>query len=611
MNPNMKKTFNPEEWVEPAAAQAPQHIQMQPVRTTDVTDDIEIVTRRIEAARLDITQGYSNWRDLGFALSDELGENGRDYFHRISRFYSGYSEKEADDQYDKCMRAHGHGITIKTFFQLAKENGISVSVPSKTSLPSHSSHGQSKLITATPSRNPQTEGSEGNGESEGEEDEKLPTFTAEIHDLLPGFFQEIIDRGENEQDADILLLGSIVCISACLPNLSGVYADRSYWPNLYLFVTAQASSGKGRLTLCKHIIQPIHDRLREINEAEVMAYKQKMQEFNANKKKMTMEKPEEPPLRMLFLPANASSTAFIQVLNENDGRGIMFETEGDTLANTFASDYGNYSDHFRKFTHHEAVSYVRRKDREFVYVNRPCVSCVLSGTPKQVSSLIPDAENGLFSRFLFYHLVGTDEWKDVFARRENGTADQFFQTLGSRFHDFYKVFIELGDVEYELTESQRTSFNDWFRYVYSRFPQMLGTDFKATVARLGLMTFRIMMVLSAVRLMDDGDFSNRIVCEQRDFDAAMTMSRALLQHSAYIYDTLPKATVVKAKTVTQKTVRRQLFWDSLDEEFDRQTYIEAAANLQMPLSTAERNIKRWIGEKLIIRKDLGRYKKAK
>ena len=38
-----------------------------------------------------------------------LGENGRDYFHRISRFYPGYTEKEADDKYDKCLRAHGTG----------------------------------------------------------------------------------------------------------------------------------------------------------------------------------------------------------------------------------------------------------------------------------------------------------------------------------------------------------------------------------------------------------------------------------------------------------------------------------------------------------------------
>ncbi len=268
--------------------------------------------------------------------------------------------------------------------------------------------------------------------------------------------------------------------------------------------------------------------MREINEAEVMDFKQKMREYEVNKKKLSVEKPEEPPLRMLFLPANASSTAFIQVLNENDGRGIMFETEGDTLANTFNSDYGNYSDHFRKFTHHEAVSYVRRKDREFVCVNQPCVSCVLSGTPQQIKSLIPDAENGLFSRFLFYHLIGDDEWKNVFARRGPDTADAFFKTLGQRFYDFHNIFIELGDVEYELTESQQSAFNDWFSYVYKRFPQMLGRDFKATVARLGLMTFRIMMVLSAIRVMDDGDFSKRIICDQRDFDAAMIMSRALL-----------------------------------------------------------------------------------
>lgn len=63
---------------------------------------------------------------------DALSENGRDYFHRISRFYPGYTEKEADAQYDKCLRAHGTGITIKTFFLLAKDAGISVSIPSQT-----------------------------------------------------------------------------------------------------------------------------------------------------------------------------------------------------------------------------------------------------------------------------------------------------------------------------------------------------------------------------------------------------------------------------------------------------------------------------------------------
>ena len=84
----------------------------------------------------------------------------------------------------------------------------------------------------------------------------------------------------------------------------------------------------------------------------------------------------------------------------------MFETEGDTLANVFASDYGNYSDGFRKAFHHEPISYTRRKDREFVdRLLRPRLSAVLSGTPRQISALLPDAENGLFSRFIFYYQV--------------------------------------------------------------------------------------------------------------------------------------------------------------------------------------------------------------
>ena len=101
--------------------------------SNDPYDDIEIITTRIESARIDITSGYAAWRDLGFALSDALGENGRTYYQRISRFHPEYSAEETDKQYDKCLRAHGTGVTIKTFFQIAKEHGISISIPSKTS----------------------------------------------------------------------------------------------------------------------------------------------------------------------------------------------------------------------------------------------------------------------------------------------------------------------------------------------------------------------------------------------------------------------------------------------------------------------------------------------
>lgn len=42
--------------------------------------------------------------------------------------------------------------------------------------------------------------------------------------------------------------------------------------------------------------------------------------------------PTPPSIRLLFLPAKSSSTAIYQALNENGEQGLMFGTEGDTLA---------------------------------------------------------------------------------------------------------------------------------------------------------------------------------------------------------------------------------------------------------------------------------------
>ena len=118
-----KKKFNPEDWKDPgpAAPAAPKTEQAKrparpaaanPSYSATLDDQIERLTARIEATGTDITAGYDHWRDLGFALTDAMGENGRSYYHRLSRFYPGYSEQECDAQYDKCMRARGHGITI-------------------------------------------------------------------------------------------------------------------------------------------------------------------------------------------------------------------------------------------------------------------------------------------------------------------------------------------------------------------------------------------------------------------------------------------------------------------------------------------------------------------
>ena len=83
-------------------------------------DMVEALVRGIEQACVDITGDYRQWMRIGFSLASAFGESGRGFYHRVSRFYSGYSNVECNRQYDRCLRARGSGVGLGTFIYLAK-----------------------------------------------------------------------------------------------------------------------------------------------------------------------------------------------------------------------------------------------------------------------------------------------------------------------------------------------------------------------------------------------------------------------------------------------------------------------------------------------------------
>ena len=585
-----KKKFNPKDWessaivpITPTCAERSRSI----VPSNNPKNDIETITQRIEATATDIAPNYADWRDLGFALADALGESGRSYYHRLSRFYAGYTEKETDTQYNKCLKAHGHGITIKTLYHLAKSANIDVSikvapvpkVPKKTISPME--------------------------EIEDLAEKPLPTIPENLYQNLPNFLQKTTTKATTAEDKDLLLLGSLVAVSPCLPNIYGIYAERTVYPNLFLFVTAQASAGKGRLTLCRKLVEPIHRALREQSKAEQQEYQRQLTEYTMTKDKTDMERPQEPPLRMLIIPANNSATGLFQILNDNKGIGLIFETEGDTLAQTFKSEHGNYSDGFRKAFHHEIISYNRRKDREFVELETPRLSALLSGTPKQVSTLIPNAENGLFSRFIFYYMNILPVWKDVFAGDDSQTLDDYFRYLGNQFFDFYKILNHQSEpLRFCLTAKQQQAFNAYFSQAQNQYLYLCGVDYLATVRRLGLITFRVAMILTTLRIMETGHITTPLICDDTDFNTALELVKILIQHAARIYEALPAETE-KPKQPNQK----QQFLETLPPEFSRQDYLKTAQSLNIPDKTAEKHIAKFVQSGLISHFAHGKYKK--
>ena len=565
--------FNPAEW-DAAGAEKVKKAPSPAFGVSAQQAAILAVVEAVEATGTDITASYSDWLVIAFALVSELGEDGRELFHRLSRFYPGYDAAEADRQYSACLRDGSREISIASLFSIAKAHGIQWAAGG-LSPSSFSSRKRSEEI-------------EENEEVRKMEAARIGTFS-------------LVADAVSEVDADLLILGSLTVFSACMPNVYGVYDRREVFANLFLYVTASASSGKGRLSLCRHLAAPLHRELREQYRKSMERYKQQQVQYVINRKNGDMEEPQEPPFLTLFIPANSTATVVYQTLSQNDGVGLLFETEGDTLANAFNSDLGNYSDGFRKAFHHEAISYLRKKDHEYVEITKPKFSAILSGTPEQVFNLIPSAENGLFSRFIFYVMPTEIVWHDMFDASDGPTADELFEQIGRDFYQFHKPLTEQS-VRFSLQREQQGRFNAFFTQAQEEYAALFGNDIIASVRRLGLIFFRITMILTVLRQMDDRCFppptgegerkEASLVCADADFDTAMAMVRVLLRHSASVFQSLPRRTERRFRQGRQQRTEgsRQALLSALPDTFNRATYLQAAAQMGIGEKTAERYI---------------------
>ena len=592
-----KEVFNPDDWNTPNVGRepmcSPTSLSSKGEGRGEALSAILALVDAVEASGIDITPTYSEWLSIAFALVSELGEDGRAIFDRLSRFNPHYEPAETDRLYSHCLHDGSREITIASLFHIANLHGVrwkQLRSSSQLQFEDGEDVRMSKSVktdvlptSVTPS-----------SIEEVSKPVKIDTFSQTVREQLPDILKRIVADSVSDVDADLLILGSLTVVSACLPNVYGVYDRREVFSNLFLYVTARASAGKGRLSLCRHLAAPLHRELREQYSKSMEKYKHDQLQYVLNKKKGEATEPQEPPFLTLFIPANSTATVVYQTLSQNNGVGLLFETEGDTLANAFNSDLGNYSDGFRKAFHHETISYLRKKDHEYVEIVKPKFSAVLSGTPQQVFNLIPDAENGLFSRFIFYVMETELVWHNTFATHGCTTADEKFKKIGKDFCAFLKTF-PTHPIQFTLSRSQMDQFYNFFEATQLRYAQQYGDEIVASVRRLGLILFRFAMILTVLRQMDKAPKKTKkdvrqLVCSDIDFDSALSMVKVLLQHSAAVFQSLPrnpKIPILKGRQLLAAEAREK-FLAALPESFDRPTYLKVAASLNIAVKTAER-----------------------
>lgn len=102
------------------------HFTKQKRTGNGTVGDVYKIIQLINERGLDITSGYDKWLRIGFALADEFGEAGREYFHAISQYHPEYQRDQTDKQYTYCLQSNGQGVTIATLFHIAKEHCLAV-----------------------------------------------------------------------------------------------------------------------------------------------------------------------------------------------------------------------------------------------------------------------------------------------------------------------------------------------------------------------------------------------------------------------------------------------------------------------------------------------------
>ncbi len=464
-------------------------------------------------------------------------------------------------------------------------------------------------------------GTEGGPQCE-ESQKKAPqyyyTFSDKIpEEAWPPLFRDVSLTQADVEMKDCMVLGSMTILSGAMPNFFGVYGQHKVYAPFYTIVNAPAASNKGSLTACRYLLEPIEKEIRQRNQQEQEENRRQLAEYmalDAATRRATTT-PNEPPYRSLWIPANTTVSACYQALNDNNEWGVTFETEADTLSTVLQSEYGNYSDLLRKAFHHEPCSLRRRKDNEFIMVNEPRWAVLLTCTPGQIPALLPTAENGLGSRFLFYSLKRNLVWRNMFERNER-TLEDLFLGYGNRYKSIYDELTARNEdpIEFRLSIEQQTLFNNFFNELQVEQVGLHGDDLIAFVRRLGLVCFRMALVLTVVRhegrhpIIDP--LSRSMVCLDVDFKIAMAIVNALINHTGYVYTNLMGHENEVVRANVKASPQEKQFYEQLPSTFLTAEARDIATRLGIPWRTAERYLGNYVSKyHLIDRVGIGHYQK--
>ena len=393
------------------------------------------------------------------------------------------------------------------------------------------------------------------------------TLTPEKHDLLitpnlqpnqlPTLLEQAVSVAPAGETRDMLLLSLLTNCAYALPAMRMLHGrpHHTYCPELLAMIVAPAASGKGIMNYGRLLLQAIEGK----NGKQV------------------------------YIPANSSASALLKIMNDYDGRGIVFATEMDTLTQTLRAAYGQFGDIVRCIFEHETVSQLRRQNNEFIEIRNPRIAMLLSGTPNQVAPLLRNRENGLMSRFACYVVNARMDFDDqVWDVEEESNMPHealLYDRLATELGDRYLWMEEAGhECYFYLTNTQLKTIKRMFRSEYDTYSQEFSDLFDATLKRMPVIMKRIGMILTGLRLDMSKPLPERVVCSEEDFQTMLLIGHKLLMHAAMVFQMMPELKATPMGEIGGNMLQRQ-FFQMLPTDFTKQEAVKQAEVLGVSVKT--------------------------
>lgn len=402
-----------------------------------------------------------------------------------------------------------------------------------------------------------------------------PMIPDEVFDKLPPILNEGSKVYSDKRKRDAFLTGAIAMISGCLPKVTGVYFQERVYPPLNIFIIAPAASGKGVLKNAKRLVQKFHDEAVNNSKEAKKKYEAELLDYNDKKRKRKSgeplpDAPEKPPFKIVLIPADCSLARLVEHLQNNAGEGIICETEADIMSGTKKQEWGDYSPLLRMAFHHETYTYSRKTNDEYLEIKEPRIALGLSGTPGQVPRLIASAEDGLFSRIIYYAYKNPIGWQDPSPRANPIVYNEHYGQLAEEVLKLTK-HLEQFPTDVLLTDRQWDTLNSSFTTILDDVVVFSSEDAAGVVYRLGLILFRFCMIFTALRKFEARDMKATRYCSDEDFDSALSLVQVYLQHSILMFSNLPNQREV---TPYLDGDNKRKFFNNLPLEFQRKDAVK-------------------------------------